>query len=754
MQDFEPYFCTFETCETPFNIPNSFGGLLEHMQNHLPIRYHIDDPSGEHKEYIEGEFEDHIKSHSIGSGAAMVVSTEDQGANYPEQRHNIKLESRSDVVSNQVLATLKDTSRRRGAFMFDSCPFCGGYPNVLEKRFPNPDVLEAQNELRRHIQQHMQEIALFLPPYRSDIFDADHDLKGSDVTRRESVEDLASEVPDESLPIVCDRQECDCKLGDGEPTGKSSLETDSGIPEEFWPNLFNDPSVCDGSSTSCSELVNDKCLQSFITLFVAEHFQAPELVDPTAVPYAPMLLTRAVFYDLEAVVSFLIDAGADIEVRDQELRTPLITAVACNHAGIVKMLVAHGANLNARDMLDHTPLFVAARCNRVNILVILAESGADLMPQDKDGWVPLTLAATLGHLDIVNVLLARGVEANQPDGKGHTAMSLASIAQRNSIVDLLLEYGATPEPQNTDSNENEALKNQRSQVEITSGFSSILPIEQAAPMVDDIIEIPTSTKPSDVDLLNDLEPPGQSKDNQSSTVIQFPEGTTDPKKNTPDRVLSIKQHTTPVIDVDIKSPTEEISLDSQITPESIDRPMGPPPPEDDGSDKEVLWSRFKAAGGGAPLTEVQLGKTLLNSDQALFDYRTVYMLMRMFDVDQTGSVDFDEFCGLSKYLSAWLGLFETFTGAKDSPGISYDQFNSAIIRFGYRLSSQIVHLLYGTFVERDEGSMSFDLFVQTFIFLKLSTDVFKEYDEDRDGYITLAFEEMLTGFVSLRELSV
>lgn len=41
--------------------------------------------------------------------------------------------------------------------------------------------------------------------------------------------------------------------------------------------------------------------------------------------------------------------------------------------------------------------------------------------------------------------------------------------------------------------------------------------------------------------------------------------------------------------------------------------------------------------------------------------------------------------------------------------------------------------------------MSFDMFVQSCISLKRMTDVFKKYDTDRDGYITLSFEEFLTG---------
>lgn len=41
--------------------------------------------------------------------------------------------------------------------------------------------------------------------------------------------------------------------------------------------------------------------------------------------------------------------------------------------------------------------------------------------------------------------------------------------------------------------------------------------------------------------------------------------------------------------------------------------------------------------------------------------------------------------------------------------------------------------------------MSFDLFVQSCISLKRMTDVFKRYDDDRDGFVTLSFEEFLSG---------
>lgn len=48
--------------------------------------------------------------------------------------------------------------------------------------------------------------------------------------------------------------------------------------------------------------------------------------------------------------------------------------------------------------------------------------------------------------------------------------------------------------------------------------------------------------------------------------------------------------------------------------------------------------------------------------------------------------------------------------------------------------------------------MSFDLFVQACISLRRMTEVFKRYDDDRDGYITVSFEEFLTGKSAAWEL--
>ncbi|EON61872.1 hypothetical protein W97_01090 [Coniosporium apollinis CBS 100218] len=175
------------------------------------------------------------------------------------------------------------------------------------------------------------------------------------------------------------------------------------------------------------------------------------------------------------------------------------------------------------------------------------------------------------------------------------------------------------------------------------------------------------------------------------------------------------------------------------------RPPPTPAPPRDSNDRDALWRIFNAVDkdGSGQLTEDELGRALVNGDWSPFDTHTVRMMIRMFDTDRSGTINFDEFCGLWAFLAAWRALFDRFDLDR-SGNISLPEFSEALVAFGYRLSGQFVGLLFRTY-DRGRGAIGFDLFVQACISLKRMTDVFKRYDEDRDGYITLSFEEFLTG---------
>ncbi|OJD10526.1 hypothetical protein AJ78_08488 [Emergomyces pasteurianus Ep9510] len=184
------------------------------------------------------------------------------------------------------------------------------------------------------------------------------------------------------------------------------------------------------------------------------------------------------------------------------------------------------------------------------------------------------------------------------------------------------------------------------------------------------------------------------------------------------------------------------------------QPTGPGLPQSD--DPNELFPLFRAANASnsGALSEIELGSALVNADYTSFDAYTVKMMIRMFDKDGNGSVGFEEFVALWRFLAAWRELFERFD--EDRSGrISLQEFSKALIAFGYTLSPPFVGMIFATFENRgrvkvtpisgQKDGMSFDLFVQACITLKRMTDVFKRYDDDRDGYITLGFEEFLTG---------
>jgi hypothetical protein len=357
MQDFEPYFCTTEGCTAPFDIPNSFDGLLGHLQGHLPM-----------KSYVE---------------------LDDQNSKNSSDGSDTNVKSCSAVPRDTALA-LRESNQSRGAYLFDSCPFCGGYPDVLEKSFPDRDTLDAQGALRKHIKQHMQEIALFLPPYRSDIFDRDDDSKGSDVTHKRSSIQENPETTDD-LSVTCDREECDCKHP-GKPADDDNESSYHYVPTEInegglvhqwacclcdnnyidqkhvctlcahtrcskcfeydhvglydgdWPWLFNDRSFYNRSRVTVSEVINDERLAPFVMRYAVGGLRNPTALMEEHVTSIPDYL------DAQSVVTakgtIIIWVLLRIYARTQEQghavneQTPLFIAAKNGQLRTVRQLLA------------------------------------------------------------------------------------------------------------------------------------------------------------------------------------------------------------------------------------------------------------------------------------------------------------------------------------------------------------------------------------------------------------------------------
>lgn len=86
---------------------------------------------------------------------------------------------------------------------------------------------------------------------------------------------------------------------------------------------------------------------------------------------------NAVRADDSTTLARLLDAGSDINARDEHGQTGLMIAARDGRTTIVRWLVAHGADLNHTAKFNLSALMLAVINGRDAIVGILVDAGAD-----------------------------------------------------------------------------------------------------------------------------------------------------------------------------------------------------------------------------------------------------------------------------------------------------------------------------------------------------------------------------------------
>ncbi|WP_442904749.1 ankyrin repeat domain-containing protein [Glycomyces sp. MUSA5-2] len=146
----------------------------------------------------------------------------------------------------------------------------------------------------------------------------------------------------------------------------------------------------------------------------------------------------------------LLGLGAEVEVRDEEGRGPLMLAALADRVEAARVLVAHGADPDARDDLGDTPWVTCGVTGSVAMMRAILPAAPDLEVPNRRGGSPLHPAAERGHADYVReVLAATDIAAvvDRVNYNGWTAL-LEAVAlgdggePHQEIVALLLDAGA------------------------------------------------------------------------------------------------------------------------------------------------------------------------------------------------------------------------------------------------------------------------------------------------------------------------
>lgn len=112
-----------------------------------------------------------------------------------------------------------------------------------------------------------------------------------------------------------------------------------------------------------------------------------------------------------SVIRDLLAAGARVDARTDAgyLRsTPLLDAAGAGQLDAAEILMNAGADVNARDELGLTPLMLAAAGGYGDLVSLLLQHGAKAEVEFKDGTTALDFAEQEGHAGVAEVLRRAG----------------------------------------------------------------------------------------------------------------------------------------------------------------------------------------------------------------------------------------------------------------------------------------------------------------------------------------------------------
>jgi ankyrin repeat protein len=154
-------------------------------------------------------------------------------------------------------------------------------------------------------------------------------------------------------------------------------------------------------------------------------------------------LHSAARYGALSAARFLLERGADPDVKDERGDTPLHLAAAFRHDDMIDLFVRHQADVNAFNAQGETPLILASMYGDAASIASLLAGEAKINIRNPEGNTPLHITAIYRNHDNLDEILKADPEIDAMNPEGYTPLHLAVRRSYNvQVVELLLQHDA------------------------------------------------------------------------------------------------------------------------------------------------------------------------------------------------------------------------------------------------------------------------------------------------------------------------
>lgn len=153
-------------------------------------------------------------------------------------------------------------------------------------------------------------------------------------------------------------------------------------------------------------------------------------------------LHRATRRENQLVMKVLLQHNATVDSKDDEGRTAWSAHARTRNTAILSLLLEAGADPSTTTLQGISPLYTAAQEGDTETVRFLLNAGTDPSIQTQYDWAPLHWAAAGGHTDCVKLLIEAGADLSPVSDQEVTPLNLAFRANQVAVVDQLIRAGA------------------------------------------------------------------------------------------------------------------------------------------------------------------------------------------------------------------------------------------------------------------------------------------------------------------------